>query len=77
MSAISDTPSLPARRFQALLGGFRRLLGKVFVFLRQDRARVWLQRKVVATWMNVLIAAAAGVTVVTAGLMAGKYSEVP
>ena len=76
MSAISDTPGLPARRFQALVGGFRRLLGKVFAFLRQDRARVWLQRKVVATWMNVLIAAAVGVTVVTAGLMAeGHWPE--
>jgi hypothetical protein len=76
MSAISDTPSLPGRRFRALLGDLRRLLGKIFAFLRQDRARVWLQRKVVATWMNVLIAATAGVTVATAGLMAqGHWPE--
>ena len=76
MSAISETPSLPAKRFQAPLGGFRGLLGKVSTFIRQDRARVWLQRKAVATWMNVLIAAAAGVTVATAGLIAqGHWPE--
>ncbi len=83
MSAISDAPGLPAGGSQVLPGGFRRflggcgrLLGKVRTFLRQDRARVWLQRKVVATWMNVLIAATAGVTVVTAGLMAeGHWPE--
>jgi hypothetical protein len=37
-------------------------------WLRGERTRQWLRRKAVATWMNVLIAAAAGVTVVTAGL---------
>jgi hypothetical protein len=36
-----------------------------------SRSRAWLRRKAVAAWMNILIAAAAAVTVITAGLMAG------
>jgi len=38
--------------------------------MRGDRTRQWLRRKAVAAWMNVLIAAAAAVTVVTAGFLA-------
>jgi hypothetical protein len=38
-----------------------------------SNSRVWLRRKAVAAWMNILIAAAAAVTVVTAGLMAGQH----
>jgi hypothetical protein len=34
--------------------------------------RAWLRRKAVAAWMNVLIAATVAVTVVTAGVMAGR-----
>jgi hypothetical protein len=33
---------------------------------------VWLRRKAVAVWMNILIAAAAGITVATAGNMSGR-----
>ncbi len=33
--------------------------------------RAWLRRRAVAAWMNILIAAAVTVTVITAGLMAG------
>ena len=76
MSAISETPSPPAGRLQALLDGFLRLLRKVYTFLRQERARVWLQRKAVATWMNVLIAVIAGVTAATAGRLAqGRWPD--
>jgi len=50
-------------------GGLSRLAG----WLAGDsNSRVWLRRKAVAAWMNILIATAAGVTVVTAGLMAGR-----
>jgi len=37
-----------------------------------SNSRVWLRRKAVAAWMNILIAVAAGMTAVTAGLMAGR-----
>ncbi len=49
------------------------LLSKPFGWLSKDNARVWLRRKAVAAWMNVLIAAAAVVTAVTAGLLAQKH----
>src|SRR6266496_2793005 len=35
-------------------------------------SRVWLRRKAVAAWMNILIAGAAGVTVATAGITASR-----
>jgi len=40
-------------------------------------SRVWLRRKAVAAWMNILIAGAAAGTVVTAGLMAGQHWPEP
>ncbi|HEY3010819.1 MAG TPA: hypothetical protein VGJ63_22545 [Micromonosporaceae bacterium] len=39
-------------------------------WLTAERTRLWLRRKAVATWMNVIILAAAMVTVVTAGYLA-------
>ena len=36
---------------------------------RGDRTRQWLRRKAVAAWMNVEVALAAGITVVTAGVL--------
>ena len=50
-----------------------RWLGKAVAWLKRDKARVWLTRITVAAWMNVLIAAAAGVTAATAGLLAEKH----
>jgi hypothetical protein len=40
---------------------------------RGDGARLWLRRKAVAAWMNVLITAAAVVTICTAGFMASQH----
>jgi hypothetical protein len=51
---------------------------RVAGWLRGDSdSRVWLRRKTVAAWMNILIAGAAAVTVVTAGLMAGQHWPEP
>src|SRR5579859_5701918 len=49
--------------------------GRVAGWLRGDsNSRVWVRRKMVAAWMNFLIAAVAAVTVVTAGrLAAGRW----
>ncbi len=49
------------------------LLGKVVRPLGGDNARTWLRRKAVAAWMNILIAAAATVTIVAAGLVANQH----
>jgi len=47
--------------------------GRVAGWLRGDsNSRVWVRRKMVAAWMNFLIAAVAAVTVVTAGRLAGQ-----
>jgi len=56
--------------------GFLRL-ANVFARLKKGNARVWLTRITVAAWMNVLIAAAAGVTAATAGLLAEKHWPYP
>src|SRR5712691_3478116 len=49
-----------------------RLPARVAGWLKGDsNSRVWLRRKAVAAWMNMLIAGAAAVTVVTAGITAG------
>jgi hypothetical protein len=61
------------RWLREALAALGRWLRKVLAFLRQDRARVWLQRKAVGAWMNILIAVAAGVTTTTAGLLAEKH----
>ena len=37
-----------------------------------SNSRVWLRRKAVAAWMNILIGAAVGITVATAGSMGGR-----
>ncbi len=48
------------------------LLGKVAGWLKGPSAREWLRRKAVAAWMNILIAAAAAITTITAGFMAAR-----
>src|SRR6266702_3073380 len=48
------------------------LLGKVAGWLKGPSAREWLRRKAVAAWMNILIAAAAAITTLTAGFMAAR-----
>jgi hypothetical protein len=49
-----------------------RLPVRVGGWLKGDSdSRIWLRRKAVAAWMNMLIAGAVAVTVVTAGVMAG------
>ena len=48
------------------------LLGKVAGWLAGPSAQQWLRRKAVAAWLNVLIAAAAVVTTITAGFMAAR-----
>jgi hypothetical protein len=50
-------------------GVFRQAVG----LLTGDDARTWLRRKAVAAWMNILIAAAAAVTVASAGLLADQH----
>jgi hypothetical protein len=55
------------------LAALGRWLRRVLAFLKQDKARVWLRRKAVGAWMNILIAVAAGVTTTTAGLLAEKH----
>ena len=62
------------RKALAALGHWLR---KALAFLRQDKARVWLHRKAVGAWMNILIAVAAGVTTTTAGLLAEKHWPSP
>ena len=52
--------------------------GRVAGWLKGDsNSRAWLRRKAVAAWMNMLIAGAVAVTVVTAGLMAGQRWPAP
>jgi hypothetical protein len=51
---------------------------RVAGWLKSDsNSRVWVRRKAVAAWMNILIAGAAAVTVVTAGLMTGQHWPEP
>ena len=47
-------------------------LGKVAGWLAGPSAQQWLRRKAVAAWLNVLIAAAAVITTITAGFMAAR-----
>jgi hypothetical protein len=51
----------------------RRLLHRAARFLTAPRVRKWVQRKAVTMVMNALIAAAAGATAVTAGLLAQHH----
>jgi hypothetical protein len=61
------------RWLRKALAALGRWLRKLLAFLRQEKARVWLQRKAVGAWMNILIAVAAGVTTTTAGLLAEQH----
>jgi hypothetical protein len=54
-----------------------RWLANALAGLKRPKARVWLTRITVAAWMNVLIAATAGVTAATAGLLAEKHWPYP
>jgi hypothetical protein len=54
-----------------------RWLRNALAWLKRPKARVWLTRITVAAWMNVLIAATAGVTAATAGLLAEKHWPYP
>ena len=76
MTAIPEAIDLPARQ-PGLPSKVFRWLRNALAWLNGDKARVWLRRKAVAAWMNVLIAAAAGVTAVTAGLLAEKHWPYP
>ncbi len=77
MTTIPETIDLQAKQPPGVLGKVFRWLRNAFAWLKRDKARVWLRRKAVAAWMNVLIAAAAGVTATTAGLLAAKHWPYP
>src|SRR6202023_377629 len=52
--------------------------GRVAGWLKgKSNSRAWLRRKAVAAWMNILIAGAVAVTVVTAGLLSGQHWPEP
>jgi hypothetical protein len=77
MTAVPEPIAFQAEEpSDPLSKGFRRL-ANAFAWFRKGKARVWLTRITVAAWMNVLIAAAAGVTVATAGLLAEKHWPYP
>src|SRR6516165_3052035 len=78
MSASTKTidSQAEARPGPAAEPGFR-WLRKALGWLKRDKARVWLRRKAVAAWMNILIAVAAGITVATAGVMAERAWPYP
>ena len=73
MTTVPERIGLRAEKPSDPPGKLFRWLGKAVAFLKRDKARVWLTRITVAAWMNVLIAAAAGVTAATAGLLAEKH----
>ena len=77
MTTIPETIDLQAKQPPGLPSKVFRWLRNAFAWLNRDKARVWLRRKAVAAWMNVLIAAAAGVTAATAGLLAEKHWPYP
>lgn len=77
MTAVREPIGFPAEKpSDSLSKGFR-WLPNAFAWLKRDKARVWLTRITVAAWMNVLIAATAGVTATTAGLLAEKHWPYP
>jgi hypothetical protein len=77
MTAVPEPIAFQAEKpSDPLSKGFRRLTN-TFAWFKKYKARVWLTRITVAAWMNVLIAAAAGVTVATAGLLAEKHWPYP
>ena len=73
MTTVPEPVGFQAEKPSDPLSKGLRWLGNVFAWLNRDKARVWLTRITVAAWMNVLIAAAAGVTAATAGLFAEKH----
>jgi len=77
MTAVPQPIDLPRKKSPGPVSKAFRWLGKAFAWLKGDKARVWLRRKAVAAWMNVLIAAAAGVTAATAGVPADKHWPYP
>ena len=70
MTTSPGTIDLQAERPLGPLSTAFRWPGNAVAWLARDKARVWLRRKAVATWMNILIIAAAGVAAATAGLLA-------
>jgi len=73
MTTSPETIDLQAGKPAGPPGKASRWPGNAFAWLGRDNARVWLRRKAVAAWMNILIAAAAGVTAATAGLLAENH----
>jgi hypothetical protein len=84
MTAIPEPIHLQAGKAPGWLGTILRWLRsglawsrKALVWSKRDKARVWLRRKAVAAWMNVLILAAAGITAASAGLLAENHWPYP
>jgi hypothetical protein len=77
MTTVREPIGFQAEKPAEPLSKVFRWVGNVFAWLKRDKARVWLTRITVAAWMNVLIAAAAGVTAATAGLLAEKHWPYP
>lgn len=73
MTTSPGTIDLQAERPLGPLSTAFRWPGNAVAWLARDKARVWLRRKAVATWMNILIIAAAGVAAATAGLLAENH----
>ena len=77
MTTSLETIDLQAGKPAGPSGKVARWPGNALAWLGKDNARVWLRRKAVAAWMNILIAAAAGVTAATAGLLADNHWPYP
>src|ERR1700730_11803776 len=77
MTTVPEPISFQAEKPSDPLSKVFRWLPNAFAWLNRDKARVWLTRITVAAWMNVLIAATAGVTAATAGLLAEKHWPYP
>jgi hypothetical protein len=77
MTTLPEPAAFQAGVSSGPLSEVSRWPGKAFRWLKKDNARVWLTRITVGAWMNVLIAAAAGVTAVTAGLLAERHWPYP
>ena len=77
MTTVPEPIGFPAEKPSDPLSKGFRWLPNAFAWLKRDKARVWLTRITVAAWMNVLIAATAGVTATTAGLLAEKHWPYP
>jgi hypothetical protein len=76
MTTLTQPPasSLPEqRRPDPPAPGPAESASKIIGYLKGERARAWLQRKAVVAWMNILIAAAAAVTAITAGFLPQQH----